>query len=118
MKFWLPSVLLMNGCQGARLVSVNAPLKPPNEILRTRLLDTLTRTLERLISPQSLEPQQEQEDWFLYTASELANDADGHILGATTAMFMAANTGRLDVSIAGLFGAGKSRDAAVEPQYA
>ena len=83
-------------------------LESPNEVLRTRLIDTLTRTLERMLSPISLQPNSEAGDWFLQTRLVLAEDADGHILGAITAMLMAACTGRLDLSIAGLFGAGKN----------
>ena len=98
---------------GLGILSIPTALEPPNEVLRTRLIDTLTRTLERMLSPISLQPDSETGDWFLQTGLVLAEDADGHILGAITAMLMAAYTGRLDLSIAGLFGAGKSRAAAV-----
>ena len=98
---------------GLGILSIPTALEPPNEVLRTRLIDTLTRTLERMLSPISLQPNSETGDWFLQTGLVLAEDADGHILGAITAMLMAAYTGRLDLSIAGLFGAGKSRAAAV-----
>ena len=98
---------------GLGILSISTALEPPNEVLRTRLIDTLTRTLERMLSPISLQPDTEIGDWFLQTGLVLAEDADGHILGAITAMLMAAYMGRLDLSIAGLFGAGKSRAAAV-----
>ena len=92
---------------GLGILSIPTALEPPNEVLRTRLIDTLTRTLERMLSPISLQPDSETGDWFLQTGLVLAEDADGHILGAITAMLMAAYTGRLDLSIAGLFWCGQ-----------
>ena len=55
---------------------------PPDEVLRTRLIDTLTRTLERMLSPNTMQTQTEPEDWFLQTGLVLAEDSDGHILGS------------------------------------
>ena len=71
------------------------------------------RVLERMISPRSLELGFEGEAWFQQTAISLAEDKDGHIVGVLIALLMAAATGRMDPAVAGLFGAGKSRAAAV-----
>ena len=73
---------------GLGILSVSAPMEATNEILHIRILDTLTRTLERLISLHSLDQNNEHDDWFLHTAGALANEADGHIIGAVTAMLM------------------------------
>ena len=72
-----------------------------------------TKRLERMISPRTLDLGIEGEAWFQKTAIALAEDKDGHIVGVLIALLMAAATGRMDLAVAGLFGAGKSRAAAV-----
>ena len=89
-------------------------MEPRDEVHSTRLCDTLMRVLERMISPRSLDLDIQGEEWFQHTAIiTIAADADGHILGVLISLLLAAATGRLDLAIAGLFGAGKSRAAAV-----
>ena len=55
----------------------------------------------------------EGEAWFQKNAIALAEDKDGHKLGVLIALLVAAATGRMDLAVAGLFGAGRSRAAAV-----
>ena len=88
-------------------------MEPSDEVHSTRLRDTLMRVLERMISPRSLDVDIQGEEWFQHTAITIAADAGGHILGVLISLLLAAATGRLDLAIAGLFGAGKSRAAAV-----
>ena len=52
---------------GLGILSVPVALESPNEVLRTRLINTLTRTLERLLSPIMLQPATEKGYWFLHT---------------------------------------------------
>ena len=56
---------------GLGILAVPIPLEPPNEVLRIRLSDTLTRTLERLLSSSTMEVTTTQGDWFLQTGLEL-----------------------------------------------
>ena len=44
---------------------------------------------------------------------EHPDDPDGHVLGAITAVLLAASTSKFDINIASLFGAGKSKTAAM-----
>ena len=78
-----------------------------------QLVDTVLQTLERLLDPDGRLTVQEHQGWFVEVAYPLVDSRDGHILGVATAMAMAGLTGRMDMCIAGLFGAGKSRAAAV-----
>ena len=70
------------------------------------------RVLERMISPKTLALGIAGEEWFQRTAIGLAEDRDGQIVGVLIALLLAAATGRMDLAVAGLFGAGKSRAAA------
>ena len=68
------------------------------------LRDALVRVLHRFLLPAE------------YSASSIPHDAalqDGHVLAVITALSMALATGRLDLAVAGLFGAGKTRAVAV-----
>ena len=98
---------------GLGILSIERPLEPPDELHQTQLKDTLMRVLERMIFPERLAFGIEGEEWFQRTAISLAEDKDGHIVGVLIALILAAATGRMDLAVAGLFGAGKSRAAAV-----
>ena len=98
---------------GLGILSIEKPLEHPDEVHQTQLKDTLMRVLERMISPKTLELGIDGEEWFQKTAIGLAEDRDGHIVGVLIALLMAVATDRLDLAVAGLFGASKSRAAAV-----
>ena len=53
------------------------------------------------------------DDWFRDAALPIVADSDAHVLATVCAMAFAVATGKLDLSIQGLFGAGKSRAAAI-----
>ena len=98
---------------GLGILAVPLPIEQRSEIARLQLVDTVVQTLERLIVPIGRLTVQEHQEWFADVAYPLVNTRDGHILGVATAMAMAGLTGRMDLCVAGLFGAGKSRAAAV-----
>ena len=83
--------------------------------MKLRVCSWLTRfcKLWNDYSSQTVDSLQEHQGWFVAVAYPLVDTRDGHILGVATAMAMAELTGRMDLCVAGLFGAGKSRAAAV-----
>ena len=97
---------------GLDILAVPLPIEQRSEIARLQLVDTLVQTLERLLVPNGRLTVNEHQEWFAEVACPLVDNRDGHILGVATAMAMAALTGRMDLCVAGLFGAGKSRAAA------
>ena len=98
---------------GLGILAVPLPIEQRSELARLQLVDTVVQTLERLLVPAGRLTVQEHQEWFADVAYPLVNTRDGHILGVATAMAMAGLTGRMDLCVAGLFGAGKSRAAAV-----
>ena len=98
---------------GLGILAVPLPIEQRSEIARLQLVDTVLQTLERLLVPDGRLTVQEHQGWFAEVAYPLVDSRDGHILGVATAMAMAGLTGRMDMCVAGLFGAGKSRAAAV-----
>ena len=58
-------------------------------------------------------PELRYDSWFRTKVLPIAADEDGHVVAATSAVALALATGKLDVCVQGLFGAGKSRAAAI-----
>ena len=58
-------------------------------------------------------PELKYDSWFRTKVLPIAADEDGHVVAATSAVALALATGKLDVCVQGLFGAGKSRAAAI-----
>ena len=58
-------------------------------------------------------PELQYDSWFRSKVLPIAADEDGHVVAATSAVALALATGKLDVCVQGLFGAGKSRAAAI-----
>ena len=58
-------------------------------------------------------PELTYDSWFRTKVLPIAADEDGHVVAATSAVALALATGKLDVCVQGLFGAGKSRAAAI-----
>ena len=55
----------------------------------------------------------EQDDYFRNTLMVASSHGDGDVLSVATAMLLAVLTGRSDLCIAGVFGAGTTRSLAV-----
>ena len=98
---------------GQDIFAVPLPIEQRNEIAGLQLVDTVVQTLERMLVPNVRLTVRKPQEWFVDQAFPVVNDRDGHFLGVATAMAMAAPTGRMDLGVAGLFGAGKSRAAAL-----
>ena len=58
-------------------------------------------------------PDIKYDQWFRSKVLPIVADEDGHVIAATSAVALALATGKLDVCVQGLFGAGKSRAAAI-----
>lgn len=69
--------------------------------------------LKRFLTPASVELHIPQDSYFRSTLLPLAAHGDGHVLAVTVALLLAVLTGRSDLCVAGVFGAGKTRSLAV-----
>ena len=58
-------------------------------------------------------PELKYDSWFRTKVLPIAADENGHVVAATSAVALALATSKLDVCVQGLFGAGKSRAAAI-----
>ena len=77
------------------------------------LQSLLTTLLSRFWTPSHQKMNMPHDDWFRAVVLPIVADSDGHVLATLCAMAFAIATGKLDLSIQGLFGAGKSRTAAI-----
>jgi len=92
----------------------NTPISPMSVTKKEQLSNALARLLHRLLLPAEIPVGTLPHDvWFRDVICPLVCKEDGHILGLITAISMALSTGRLDLAVAGLFGAGKTRAVAV-----
>ena len=81
-----------------------------SEIARLQLVDAVVQTLERLLVPNGRLTVQEHQRWFADVACPLSV----HAMDISSEWrLLWALTGRMDLCVAGLFGAGKSTAAAV-----
>ena len=92
--------------------NVSADSMPPPR--RATLQSLLCRLLRRMLTPWHVPmPDIKYDQWFRTKVLPIVADEDGHVIAATSAVALALATGKLDVCVQGLFGAGKSRAAAI-----
>ena len=92
--------------------NVSADSTPPPR--RATLQSLLCRLLRRMLTPWHVPmPDIKYDNWFRTKVLPIVADEDGHVIAATSAVALALATGKLDVCIQGLFGAGKGRAAAI-----
>ena len=77
------------------------------------LQSVLTMVLRRFLTPSHQKMNIPHDDWFRAVVLPIVADSDAHVLATVCATAFAVATGKLDLSIQGLFGAGKSRAAAI-----
>ena len=77
------------------------------------LQSLLTTLLRRFLTPGHQKMNIPHDDWFRAIVLPIVAESDGHVLATVCAMAFSIATGKLDLSIQGLFGAGKSRAAAI-----
>ena len=75
---------------------------------KTKLTDALVRILRRFLTPATV-ILPGLHDLYLRDNLLASGHGDGHILTVTVALLLAILTGRSDLCIAGVFGAGKKR---------
>ena len=81
---------------------------------RKAVLQSLLTTLLRCFLTSSHQKMNiPHDDWFWNVVLPIVADSDAYVLATVCAMAFAIATGKLDLSIQGLFGAGKSRAAAI-----
>ena len=80
---------------------------------KTHLTDALVRILCRFLTPVSVELPGQHDQYMRDSLLALAGHGNGHVLTVAVAMLLAVLTGRSDLCIAGVFGAGKTRSLAV-----
>ena len=79
----------------------------------TKLNDALVRILRRFLTPATVTLPGSHDLYLRDNLLALAGHGDGHVLTVTVALLLAILTGRSDLCIAGVFGAGKTRSLAV-----
>ena len=80
---------------------------------KTKLTDALVQILRRLLTPATGTLPGLHDLYLRDNLLALAGHGDGHILTVAVALLLAILTGRSDICIAGVFGAGKTRSLAV-----
>ena len=80
---------------------------------KTKLNDALVRILSRFLTPATIPMSGAHDSYYRNCLMPLAAHSDGHVLTVTIAMLPAILTGRSDLCVAGVFGAGKTRSLAV-----
>ena len=80
---------------------------------KTKLNDALVRILRRFLTPATVTLPGLHDLYLRDNLLALAGHGDGHVLTVTVALLLAILTGRSDLCIAGVFGAGKTRSLAV-----
>ena len=95
------------------LVQPNIPARRMANEKKVQLTDALVRILSRFLTPASVNMDREYDSYYREHLIPLAAHGDGHVLTVTIAMLLAILTGRSDLCIACVFGAGKTRSLAV-----
>ena len=107
----IPSSRIVRGL-GLLTENVSADAMSPTN--KATLQSLLCRLLRRMLTPWHVPmPDIKYDNWFRTKVLPIATDEDGHVVAATSAVALALATGKLDVCVQGLFGAGKSRAAAI-----
>ena len=107
----IPSSRIVRGL-GLLTENVSADaISPPR---KATLQSLLCRLLRRMLTPWHIPmPDIKYDSWFRTKVLPIAADEDGHVVAATSAVALALATGKLNVCVQSLFGAGKSRAAAI-----
>ena len=95
------------------IVQPNIPVRRMASERKTQLTDALVRILSRFLTPATVPMEGAYDSYYREYLIPLAAHGDGHVLTVTIAMLLAILTGRSDLCIAGVFGAGKTRSLAV-----
>ena len=95
------------------LVQPDIPARRMANDRKVQLTDALVRILVRFLTPVTVETDLIHDKYYRESLLPLAAHGDGHVLAVTVAMLLAILTGRSDLCIAGVFGAGKTRSLAV-----
>ena len=82
---------------------------------KTQLTDALVRILSRFLTPATISMAGAYDSYYREYLIPLAAHGGGHVLTVSIAMLLAILTGRSDLCIAGVFGAGKMQSLAVLP---
>jgi hypothetical protein len=80
---------------------------------KTKVTDALVRILRRFLTPATITIEGQHDQYYREVLLETAGHGDGHVLAVTVALLLATLTGRSDLCIAGVFGAGKTRSLAI-----
>ena len=100
--------------RGLGLLTENVPADAMSPTSKATLQSLLCRLLRRMLTAWDVPmPDITHDNWFRTKVLPIAADEDGHVIAATSAVALALATGKLDVCVQGLFGAGKSRAAAI-----
>ena len=73
------------------------------------LQSLLTTLLRRFLTPRHQKMNIPYDDWFRAVVLPIVAESDGHVLATVCAMAFSIATGKLDLSIQGLLGAGKKQ---------
>ena len=95
------------------IVQPNIPVRRMASERKTKLTDALVRILSRFLTPATIPMAGAHDIYYREYLLPLAAHGDGHVLTVTITMLLAILTGRSDLCIAGVFGAGKTRSLAV-----
>ena len=95
------------------LVQPDIPARRMANDRKVQLTDAIVRLLVRFLTPATVEMEGVHDQYYRDYLLPLAAHGDGHVLAVTIAMLLAILTGRSDLCVAGVFGAGKTRSLAV-----
>jgi hypothetical protein len=80
---------------------------------KAQLTEALVKILRRFLTPAEYPLVIPHDQYFRQVLLAPASHGDGHVLAVTVALLLAVVTGRSDLWVAGVFGAGKTRSLAV-----
>ena len=95
------------------IVQPHIPVRRMASERKTQLTDALVRILKRFLTPATISMDGAHDSYYCEYLLPLAAHGDGHVLTVSIALLLAILTGRSDLCIAGVFGAGKTRSLAV-----
>ena len=95
------------------IVQPHIPVRRMANERKTKLTDALVRILSRFLTPATISMEGAHDSYYREYLLPLAAHGDGHVLTVSIALLLAILTGRSDLCIAGVFGAGKTRSLAV-----
>ena len=95
------------------IVQPHIPVRRMASERKTQLTDALVRILKRFLTPATISMDGAHDSYYREYLLPLAAHGDGHVLTVSIALLLAILTGRSDLCIAGVFGAGKTRSLAV-----